>query len=143
MEDGKFVLEIFYGSRDKTLIAEFADSKPVFIIITSEVVKKITVDGLLGKGKRYRYFFDIHNKDSHVFDGKISITMKTKNGFKYTEKINVNIQPGLHKSVYFDCLTGPENIHGDSGFSSFEYTLPSGICLEYNTITNKFSDSTY
>lgn len=89
------------------------------IVVTSQIVKK--VDG------KYRYFFDIRNKDTKNFEGSVSIAVY--NGLQNsplggeTFKTNKPIEPNLGTSVYFDIFTGPTSVHGENGISKFKYVV--------------------
>lgn len=89
------------------------------IIVTSQIVKK--VDG------KYRYFFDIRNKDTKDFEGSVSITvyndLQSSALGGDTFKTNKPIEPKLGTSVYFDINTGPTSVHGENGITKFRYVV--------------------
>lgn len=89
------------------------------IVVTSQMVKKID--------SKYRYFFDIRNKDMKPFEGKVSITLYNEqqtnplSGDTFTT--NKPIEPNLGTSVYLDANTGPVSQHGEFGITKFQYVV--------------------
>lgn len=109
------------------------------IVVTSQIVKK--VDG------KYRYFFDIRNKDTRPFEGSVIISLFTselKNPIAGdTFNTNKAIEPELGTSVYTDANTGPPSVHGANGISRFTYTVKKGneiVNKGEGVITDKFED---
>ena len=109
------------------------------IVVTSQIVKK--VDG------KYRYFFDIRNKDTKSFEGSVSIALFTNelknpiagDAFNTTKAI----EPELGTSVNTDANTGPQSIHGANGITKFTYTVKKGndiVRTGEGMITDKFED---
>lgn len=108
-------------------------------IVASQIVKRVN-------GK-YRYFFDIRNKDTEPFKGSVTISLYTddlKNpiaGDTFTT--SKAIAPGLGDSVYTDAFTGPPSAHGANGISKFKYIVKVGEAV-VNTgegiITKKFEE---
>ncbi len=109
------------------------------IVVTSQIVKK--VDG------KYRYFFDIRNKDTKPFEGSVSIALFTSelknpiagDAFSTTKAI----EPELGTSVNMDANTGPTSVHGASGITKFTYTVRKGneiVKTGNGVITDKFED---
>lgn len=92
------------------------------IVVTSQIVKH--VDG------KYRYFFDIRNKDTKPFEGSVSITLFTselKNPLAgETFNTKAPIEPELGSSVYTDANTGPTSVHGANGMTKFKYVVKKG-----------------
>lgn len=99
--------------------SEQAQAEKINVVVESQIIKK--VDG------KYRYFFDIRNKDIKNFEGDVSITVY--NGLQDsplggdTFKTNKAIEPNLGTSVYFDIFTGPTSVHGENGISKFKYVV--------------------
>ena len=89
------------------------------VVVTSQIVKKVD--------KKYRYFFDIRNKDSKNFEGSVSITvynnLQSSPLGGDTFKTNKPIEPNLGTSVYFDINTGPTSVHGENGITKFKYVV--------------------
>ncbi len=87
------------------------------VVVTSQIVKK--VDG------KYRYFFDIRNKDNKNFEGEVSISLFNELSDKPlggdTFKTNKAIEPEIGTSQYIDIYTAPTEIHGVNGISKFKY----------------------
>jgi hypothetical protein len=109
------------------------------IVVTSQIVKK--VDG------KYRYFFDIRNKDTKPFEGDVSIALFTSelknpiagDAFSTTKAI----EPELGTSVNADANTGPASINGANGITKFTYTVRKGneiVKTGEGVITDKFED---
>lgn len=109
------------------------------IVVTSQIVKK--VDG------KYRYFFDIRNRDTKPFEGSVSIALFTSelknpiagDAFNTTKAI----EPELGTSVYTDANTGPTSVHGANGITKFTYTVKKGddiVNTGEGVITDKFED---
>lgn len=109
------------------------------IVVTSQIVKK--VDG------KYRYFFDIRNKDTKPFEGSVSIALFTSelknpiagDAFNTTKAI----EPELGTSVNMDANTGPTSVHGANGITKFTYTVKKGndvVKTGEGVITDNFED---
>jgi hypothetical protein len=95
--------------------------KPMEIVVTSQIVKSI--------GGKYRYFFDIRNKDTKPFNGSVSINLVNAEGdsvYDRTFSTDTAIAPELGNSVYFDASTGPTSVHGSYGVKTFTYTAKVG-----------------
>lgn len=113
--------------------------------IQNLIVKRVTVDGFLGKGTRFRYFFAVRNNGLSPFNGNIDITLLNKmpgvtNGKK---QFQCAIQPRLQQVGYIDAHTGPERFHGDASVAGFLYVATvSGVVVAQGrgTITSKFED---
>ncbi len=92
------------------------------VVVTSQIVKK--VDG------KYRYFFDIRNKDNKNFEGEVSISLFNELSDKPlggdTFKTNKAIEPEIGTSQYIDIYTGPTEVHGENGISKFKYFVKKG-----------------
>ena len=121
-----------FSSRDKTapvvaapeLAPVVVASKPVEIVVTSQIVKSI--DG------KYRYFFNIRNKDTKPFNGSVSINLVNAEGdsvYDRTFSTDTAIAPELGNSVYFDASTGPTSVHGSYGIKTFTYTAKVGSAV--------------
>jgi hypothetical protein len=87
--------------------------------VTSVIVKKVD--------KKYRYFFDIRNKDTKSFTGEVRLSLyrsnpNTKLGGETftTEK---PIEPNLGSSVFTDANTGPVSQMGENGMTNFKYEV--------------------
>ncbi len=131
-----------FNSGFKAATAPTNTPKPVEkynIVVTSQIVKK--VDG------KYRYFFDIRNKDTKPFEGSVSIALFTSelknpiagDAFNTTKAI----EPELGTSVNTDANTGPQSVHGANGIIKFTYTVKKGndvVNTGEGTITDKFED---
>lgn len=114
--------------------------EPFEIVVASQIIKKI--DG------KFRYFFDIRNKDKKDFNGKVSITL-------YNEKQNsalggdtfetkVPLAPEFGNSSYIDINTGPTSQHGEFGITKFKYEVKIDnkvVKSEEGKITDKYEDS--
>jgi hypothetical protein len=89
------------------------------IEVTSQIVKKVS-------GK-YRYFFDIRNKDVKNFEGDVSITLynELQNSALGGDTFSTNkpIEPELGTSQYIDIYTGPTSVHGENGISKFKFVV--------------------
>jgi len=89
------------------------------IEVTSQIIKKVD--------KKYRYFFDIRNKDSKSFEGEVRISLyrsspNTKLGYD-SFSTNKPIEPNLGNSVYIDTNTGPTSQMGENGITDFKYEV--------------------
>lgn len=108
------------------------------IEVTNQIVKK--VDG------KYRYFFDIRNKDTKDFNGSVTIQLITAEGQKISsETFNTTkpIVPGLGTSQYIEARTGPVAIHGSSGYAKYTYEvkIDSGtVKAGEGSITDQYED---
>ncbi len=109
------------------------------VVVTSQIVKKVN-------GK-YRYFFDIRNKDTKPFEGSVSISLFTAElpnaiaGDTFNTK--QAIEPDLGTSVYTEANTGPTSVHGADGITKFKYTVRKGndiVNSGEGEITTKFED---
>lgn len=89
------------------------------IEVTSQIVKKVN-------GK-YRYFFDIRNKDSKSFEGSVKISIYKANAKSAlagdTFSTNKPIEPTLGNSVFTDANTGPVSEMGEYGLTDFKYEV--------------------
>lgn len=93
--------------------------KKINVVVTSQIVKKVN-------GK-YRYFFDIRNKDVDSFEGTVSILLY-KNGQERElagDSFNTKapIESEIGTSVYVEAFTGPISEHGADGIVKFKYTV--------------------
>jgi FtsZ-interacting cell division protein ZipA len=113
-------------------------AEPFDIVVTNQTIKKID--------KKYRYFFDVRNKDKKDFNGEVSITLHNneqnsalgRNTFKTTSPI----EPQLGNSVYIDINTGPVSAHGEFGITKFKYEVKIDnkiVKTGEDEITNKLS----
>ncbi len=89
------------------------------IEVTSQIIKKVD--------KKYRYFFDIRNKDSKSFEGEVKISLyrsnpDTKLGYD-SFSTNKPIEPNLGNSVYIDTNTGPISQMGQNGIVDYKYEV--------------------
>ena len=108
---------------------------PMQIVVTHQITKKVE--------DKYRYFFDIRNKDTKPFKGEVRIKLINQDGSSIGDekfKNDKEIAPNLGDSVYIDRHTGTPSIHGESGIASFEYTVltDKGVAA---TGTGKIPDS--
>ena len=87
------------------------------VSVTSQIVKAV-------RGK-HRYFFDIRNNDTGVFEGSVTIDLLGRNGTLGRETFTTRqpIAPGLGTSVFFDINTGPVSVHGEYGITAFRYEV--------------------
>lgn len=92
------------------------------IVVTSQIIKKV--------GKKYRYFFDIRNKDTEPFKGIVRIslynaenTFITEQSFSSDQLNAGQIESELGMSRYIDANTGPKEIHGVNGISEYKYDV--------------------
>ncbi len=94
-------------------------AEPFNIEVTSQIVKKVN-------GK-YRYFFDIRNKDSKSFEGSVKISIYKANAKSAlagdTFSTNKPIEPTLGNSVFTDANTGPVSEMGANGLVDFKYEV--------------------
>ena len=108
------------------------------IEVSSQIVKDI--------GGKYRYFFDIRNKDTKDFVGDVSIKIITQEGLTVGSddfSAKSPISPSLGSSVYIDANTGPVSVHGANGTANYKYTVKvNGIAVKNGegSITNQFED---
>lgn len=126
---GFFVLMGIIGSSSKDAQKSFeagkkagsgeSQAEKLNVIVESQIVKK--VDG------KYRYFFDIRNKDTKNFEGSVTITvynnLQESSLGGDTFKTSKPIEPNLGTSVYFDIFTGPASVHGENGITKFKYVV--------------------
>lgn len=88
--------------------------------ITVTLLNTKVVDG------KYRWFFDIRNKGETSFEGSVEIILKNKLGnvvTRETFETNKPIDPKLGTYVYIDTNTGPPEVHGEYGISSFSFVV--------------------
>lgn len=123
-----------------TLVVTSTQVEKLDIVVTSQIIKRVD--------KKYRYFFDIRNKDTQNFEGSVSITLftdKSQNALAGdTFSTKAPIEPGLGTSVYFDAHTGPVSQHGEYGMTKYKYVVKvNGV--EVNSgegqPTDKFEDT--
>lgn len=114
-------------------------AEKINVIVTSQVVKKVD--------KKYRYFFDIRNKDLKPFEGSVTINLfnesqkSSLSGDSF--KTNQSMDPELGTSVFVDANTGPTSVHGEFGISKFTYVVWVGndkVNEGEGLITDKFED---
>lgn len=114
--------------------------EPFEVLVTNQIVKK--VDG------KYRYFFDIRNKDKKDFNGSVSITLHNNmqqsplGGENF--KANSPISPDLGTSVYLEINTGTPSAHGEYGITKFKYEARIDdkiVKSGEGAITDKIEDS--
>ncbi len=93
--------------------------EPFNLEVTSQIVKK--VDG------KYRYFFDIRNRDTKDFDGEVTINLLKSNGNKLgatTIDESKAIEPNRGIARYVDINTGPvPQFAVDLGITKFTYEV--------------------
>lgn len=113
--------------------------EPFNIEVTSQIVKK--VDG------KYRYFFDIRNKDTKSFDGKVTINLLKANGNKLgstTIDEDKSIEPNLGIARFIDANTGPAPIYNaDLAITKFTYEVKIDnkvVKSGEGVISDKFED---
>lgn len=111
------------------------------IVVENQIVKKVN-------GK-YRYFFDIRNKDKKDFSGKISISLFNNKQPSALGKDNFEtsspIEPGLGNSVFLEINTAPTAIHDDYGITTFKYEVSidgNVVKSGEDKITDKYEDLT-
>lgn len=88
------------------------------IEVTNAIVKK--VDG------KYRYFFDIRNKDTKDFDGSIKIQLVTGDNVKLSSDTFTTdrpLKPNLGITRYVEANTGPTATNGETGYTKFIFEL--------------------
>ncbi len=88
--------------------------------LTVELINVKFVNG------KYRYFCSIHNVGSTAFSGAVKIESVNKKGDTVGgERFTTTtpIEPGLRQVVYLDQHTGPPDVHGDYGVTSFRLTV--------------------
>lgn len=114
--------------------------EPFEISVASQIVKK--VDG------KFRYFFDIRNKDKKDFNGEVSITLyneKQNSALgKNTFKTKMPLVPEFGNSAYVDINTGPISQHGELGITKFKYEVKIDnkvVKSGEGKITDKYEDS--
>lgn len=113
--------------------------EPFNMEVSSQIVKK--VDG------KYRYFFDIRNKDTKSFDGKITINLLKSNGNKLgstTIDESRAIEPNLGIARYIDINTGPiPAFDAESAITKFTYEVKVDnkvVKTGEGVISDKFED---
>lgn len=94
------------------------------VVASSANLKVELVNVKLVDGK-YRYFCSIHNAGSTPFSGSLKVESVNRRGEavggeRFT--ITTAIEPGLRRVVYLDQHTGPPEVHGDYGITSFRIT---------------------
>lgn len=93
--------------------------EPFNIEVESQIVKK--VDG------KYRYFFDVRNKDTKNFEGSVTIELVNGKGQKLgqdTFTTTKPIEPNLGTSQYLDINSGPVPIFDiETGITKFTYEV--------------------
>ncbi len=112
------------------------------IEVTSQIVKKVN-------GK-YRYFFDIRNKDSKPFEGSVKILL-SKSGSKMslagdTFSSTKPMEPTLGNSVLIEANTGPVSEMGENGLVDFKYEViinKQVVKTGEGKITDKFENLDY
>ena len=107
------------------------------------VVKRVPVEGFLGKSTKFRYFFATKNNGSAPFVGNINITLHTKSKGITNKDFQCNIPPGIQGWNYFDAHTGPERFHADAAYVGFSYvaTVDSAVVAQgQGAITTKFEE---
>jgi len=87
-------------------------------------VKSLTVKSVGGK---YRYFFDVRNHDTKLFEGSAYISLynaksQTSLGGEAFDT-TTPIHPTYGTTVYFDINTGPPSVHGEYGITLFKYII--------------------
>jgi hypothetical protein len=128
------------------------------IVVTSTIIKKVRLEHNLILFKlpyiKYRYFFDIHNNSTTVFDGSVTIGLYRSRvrglldlslqqlGIKVVKAIDP-IEPGQHKIVWMDLYSGPVHIHGKYGVTHFDWVTQVEGHRTINgqeAITSKYED---
>lgn len=114
--------------------------EPFEIVVASQIVKK--VDG------KFRYFFDIRNKDKKDFNGEVSITLYNEKQDsalgKNTFETKTPLAPEFGNSAYIDINTGPISQHGELGITKFKYEVKIDnriVKSGEGKITDKYEDS--
>jgi hypothetical protein len=113
--------------------------EPFNLEVTSQIVKK--VDG------KYRYFFDIRNKDTKDFDGKVTINLLKANGNKLgstTIDEDRAMKPDLGIARFIDANTGPVPIFAaDLAITKFNFEVRVDnkvVKTGEGVISDKFED---
>lgn len=113
------VAEIKEVKKDIPTSTPIPTVQPFNIEVTSQIVKKVN--------KKYRYFFDIRNKDSKSFEGSVKISIYKANAKSAlagdTFSTNKPIEPTLGNSVFTDANTGPVSEMGEYGLTDFKYEV--------------------
>lgn len=106
---------LFFGAGESSTPPQVAYEQ-MEISVTSQNIKQ--VDG------KYRYFFNIKNNDDKSFVGDINIDLISAEGNSIYGKDfkDASIDAGIGKNIYIDANTGPVQVHGANGISSFEFT---------------------
>jgi len=111
--------------------------KHMQITVTSQIVKKV--------GDKYRYFFDVRNKDKTSFNGAVTIGLyndKQESPLgQDTFNTTTPMQPTLGTSVSLDIATGPTS--GEYGITHFKYSVKVGedqVNTGSGTISQKYED---
>lgn len=127
------------------IIVALIQKKPTSIQIidlqvSSSVVKKID-------NKTYRYFFDIWNNDTILFDGNVEIKLLDSEGsFIWSESFTpeTGIAPRLGSFCYFDHSFGPKWVIS-YGVAQYEYIVKLNgrvVNSGRNPISIKYEDLT-
>lgn len=107
------------------------------IEITNLIVKKVN--------NKYRYFFDIRNKDNKPFEGEVKISLYKSNmklGYD-AFKTNRPIEPNLGNYVYVEANTGPVSQMGVNGMTDYRYEVminKQTVKTGEGKITDKFEN---
>ena len=122
--------------------AAFADD----LQVQSEIVKRVTVDGLFGKAERFRYFFYVRNTGHKPFAGRIRIRLLNHqpgivNG---AGEFSGTIAPGRQAPVFVDVATGPAAFSGDWCIEGYAYEAfardGAAVASGQGPLTDRFED---
>ncbi|MCC7356749.1 MAG: hypothetical protein IT410_04040 [Candidatus Doudnabacteria bacterium] len=116
--------------------------EPFNIEVTSQIVKK--VDG------KYRYFFDIRNKDTKNFEGAVTINLLRANNSRLgsdTFTTTRAIEPNLGFAQYIEINSGPMPMFdSESAITKFTYEVKidkKSVKSGEGVITDKFENLDY
>ncbi len=115
------VIGSMISKKDEPAPVAVVAHEPMEIVVTSQIVKSV--------GGKYRYFFDIRNKDTKPFTGDVNINLVNAEGssvYDDTFSTNTAIAPELGNTVYIDASTGPTSVHGSNGVKTFTYNAKIG-----------------
>ena len=111
------------------LACTLTHAQPVsHIKVENIALKKVEVDGMMGKSERFRYFFRITNSGAEAFNGRVEIGLHNVgvNDEVTKETFPIDIAAGAAKVVHVDSRTGPRKYHGDFSIKGFVYSLDRG-----------------
>lgn len=122
--------------------ARAEDERPKGIIVMSLVVKRIKASSI---GGTFRYFFSVRNYEAVEWSGTVKIRLVAQNRIKGKEgEFKLIVHPNGSASGYFDASTGPPELHGEYGVTSFEVAAKDAdgkpVAIAGGPISSKYID---